>query len=407
MIGDVSFQTLKIGPLDLLGEEADFTGVDIYEDINDPFGSPLIEINVTDHSDALNKNKLTGDFEKNEIEIKFKHEQSGQTVGFKSKMHSNKNLQDRGGNQNKGSLHSKSYQIRGVQPELLNANRFPVQKNFSGQTTKHVEDIFKENAKTDKSFDTRDQSQERDKTYGNENPINVVQDLMGEHTSNKYKSSAYALFQEWKNGNPKIVQTTYEQLFEQESVVTLKERTDLNSSGISEQDQQDSIMWAEYDPSWTEPRAMSRAVKQSYNPHNGIVVDEKYKSDTKSKKPAYQSPYKDGVYNVRTAEDGFNNSKEHNNADANRQRAQYMAHLMQGSARIEIPGNPKITLGSKITLDIPKKTDDNQYGGEGQLNKDCIVVAIRHKIKPPGQNPRYTMVLEVVKGGMEQGGSSA
>lgn len=407
MIGDIALQTLKIGSLDLLGEDASITGFDIYEDINDPFGSPLIELNIVDQSDALNKHKLTGDYENNEIEVKFKYEPTGEVVGFKSKMHSNKNLQDRSGNQNAGSLHSKMYQIRGVQPELLNANRFPVQKNFSGQTTKHVETIFKENAKTDKTIETRDSSQKRDKTYSNEHPIDVTQNLMEEHTSNKYQSSAYVIFQEWKNGNPKIVQTTYEQLFEQSSVVTLKERTDLNLSGVSEQDHQNSIMWAEYDPSWTEVRAMSRARKQSFNSSTHTVVDENYKEDTKSKKPAYSSPYKDGTYNVVTAEDAFNDSEKHTNADAKRKRAQYISHLSQGTARIETPGNPKITLGCKINLEIPKKTDDNQYGGEGQFNKECIVVSIRHKIKPAGQNPRYTMILELAKAGMEQGGTGA
>jgi hypothetical protein len=407
LIGDLIFQSVKIGGLDLLSGEASFHGMDFYEDLNDPFGSPLIEINVVDPSDALNKYKLTGDFENNKIEIKYKYEPTGEVVGFNSVMHSNKNLQDRAGNQNQGSLHSKQYCIRGCQPELLNVNRNPVQKNFSGPTTKHVETIFKDYAKSEKQFETRDESEERDKTYSNEHPVNATQDLLKNHTSKKYKSSAYTVFQEWKNGNSKIVQTTYEQLFEQSPVVTLKERTDLNLTGITEQDQQNSIMWAEYDPSWTEPRAMSRAVKNSYNPATNVVVDEKYKSDTKSKTPAYKNEYKDGTYLVSSLEDTVNNSKQHTNADARRQRAQFTSHLMQGTARIEVPYNPKITLGSIVQLDIPKKTDNNQFGGEGQFNKKALVVAVHHKIKPAGQRPGSTMILELAKAGMEQGGASA
>ncbi len=407
MIGDLVFQSVKIGGLDLLNGEASFHGIDIYEDINDPFGSPLIEINVVDPSDALNKYKLTGDFENNKIEVKYKYEPTGEVVGFNSVMHSNKNLQDGAGNQNKGSLHSKQYQIRGVQPELLNVNRNPVQKNFSGPTTKHVETIFKDYAKSQKQVETRDETEKRDKTYSNEHPINVTQDLLKNHTSKKYKSSAYTVFQEWKGGNSKIVQTTYEQLFEQSPVVTLRERTDLNLKGTTETDQQNSIMWAEYDPSWTEPRAMSRAKKNSYNPATNVVVDENHKGDTRSKKPAYGSEYKDGSYLVSSVEDTVNNSEKHTNADARRQRAQYMSHLMQGTAKIEIPYNPKITLGSIVQLDIPKKTDNNQLGGEGQFNKNALVVAIHHKIKPAGQRPGSTMILELAKAGMEQGGASA
>lgn len=407
-VGDIVWQTVKIGNLDLLGNDAGFHGIDIYEDIQDPFGSPLIEINVVDHSDALNKYKLTGSYDENKIEVRFKYEPTGEIVGFTARMHSNKNQQDYMGNQNKGSGHSKMYQIRGAQEELFKSNGAQVEKSFSGPTTSHVEKIFKDSVKSDKPFETRDTSEPRDKTFGREHPVNAVNQLLKEHTSKKYQSSAYTVYQEWKNGNPKIVQTTYEKALEQAPVVRLKERTDLNTSGVSELDQQNSIMWAEYDPSWSEPRAMSKAVKKSVNNGTHTVVDESYRGDTKSKTPAYRQPASyANQYDVNSSEDVVNNSQAHTNADAKRKRTQFLSHLMQGTARIEVPGNPKITLGSIIELEIPKKTDTNQFGGEGQFNKKALVVAIRHKIKPSGQRPQYTMVLELAKAGMEQGGSTA
>lgn len=407
-VGDIVWQTVKIGSLDLLGKEASFHGIEIYEDINDPFGSPLIEINVVDHSDALNNHKLTGSYDENGIEVRFKYEPTGEIVGFKAKMHSNKGLQDYMGNQKKGSGHSKMYQIRGVQEELFKANGTKVEKSYSGPTTSHVEKIFKEVIKTEKKFENRDSSEPRDKTYGREHPIEVTQQLLQSHTSKKYQSSAYSVHQEWKNGQGTIVQTTYEEMFERAPVATLRERTDLNLKGIKEQDQQNSIMWAEYDPSWSEPRVMSKAVKKTFNHGTHTVVDESYKEDTKSKNPAYKQPasYAD-KYDVYSPEDVVNNSQNHTNADAKRKRAQYLSHLMNGTAKIEVPGNPKITLGSVIELEIPKKTDNNQLGGEGQFNKKALVVAIRHKIKPAGQKPQYTMILELAKAGMEKGGNTA
>jgi hypothetical protein len=197
-------------------------------------------------------------------------------------------------------------------------------------------------------------------------------------------------------------------MFNRAPVATLKERTDLNTSGISEADQQNSIMWAEYDPSFSEPRVMSKAVKKSFNNGTHTYVDESYKGDTKSKTPAYSQPASYAEkYDVYSSEDVVNNSQNHTGADAKRKRAQYISHLMNGSAKIEIPGNPKITLGSVIELDVPKKTDTNQFGGEGQFNKKALVVAIHHKIKPAGQKPQYTMVLELAKAGMEKGGTTA
>ena len=407
-IGDIVWQSVKIGSLNLLGGEASFHGIDIYEDINDPFGSPLIEINVVDHSDAMNKYKLTGSYDDNKIEVKFKYEPTGEIVGFNARMRSNEGLQDYMGGQEKGSGHSKMYQIRGVQEELFKANGTKVEKAFSGPTTTHVEKIFKEVIKSDKKFETRDRSEPRDKTYGREHPIEVTQQLLKSHTSTRYQSHTYSLHQEWKNGQGKIVQTTYEEMLNRAPVVTLKERTDLNTSGISEADQQNSIMWAEYDPSFSEPRVMSKAVKKSFNNGTHTYVDEGYKGDTKSSTPAYSQPASYAEkYDVYSSEDVVNNSQNHTGADAKRKRAQYISHLMNGSAKIEIPGNPKITLGSVIELDVPKKTDTNQFGGEGQFNKKALVVAIHHKIKPAGQKPQYTMILELAKAGMEKGGTTA
>ena len=407
-VGDIIWQNVKIGSLNLLGGEASFHGIDIYEDINDPFGSPLIEINVVDQSDALNKYKLTGSYDENQIEVSFKYEPTGETVGFKARMYSNEGLQDNMGAKSESSGHSKVYQIRGVQEELFKANGTRVEKGFNGPTTSHVEKIFKEVIKSNKPFESRDSSEPRDKTYGREHPIETTNKLLKSHTSKRYQSHAYSLHQEWKNGQSKIVQTTYEEMFERAPVATLRERSDLNSSGISEQDQQNSIISAVYRPSRSDQRVMSKGVKKTFNNGTHTVVDESFKPEPKKKKAAYSQPvsYAD-KFDVVSAEDVINNSQKTTGADAKRKRAQYISHLMNDSATIEIPGNPKITLGSVIELDVPKKTDDIQSGGEGQFNKKALVVAIRHKIKPAGQRPQYTMVLELVKAGMEKGGNSA
>jgi len=409
--GDISFSVLTIGQLDLIRSEAGFEEISIYEDINDPFGSPLIEINVIDPIDALNKYKITGSYDENPIEIKFKYELTGEIVGFKGKMHSLTNLKDNSSNK-EGSLKSKTYQIRGIQEEYFKAQT-TVEKHFSmAPTTSHVEKIFKETIKTEKLLETRSPSEPREMTFGGEHTIDVIQKIMNHHTSTQYDSSAYVIFQEWKNGNCKIIQTTYEQLFEQSPVAKLKENTTLNSDGVSIQDAQNSILYSEFDPSWSEIRPISQGTKLiSFNNSTHTVVDQNYREDTPSKTPAWkqQSSYssKEHAYYVETAEDGFNNGQKHTNSEAKRKRTQYLSHLAQGNGKIQIPGNPKISVGSIVELDIQKKTDQNEFGGEGQFNKKALVVSIKHVIKRAGENPRYVMTLELIKAGMEFGGNSA
>jgi hypothetical protein len=95
-------------------------------------------------------------------------------------------------------------------------------------------------------------------------------------------------------------------------------------------------------------------------------------------------------------------------ADAKTKRAEFLSHLAQNSAELEIPGNPDITLGSMITLQIPKKVDAGLGGGnEMQFNDKVLVVGVRHRIKPAGKTPRYTQVLKVVKASFSQGGGGS
>jgi hypothetical protein len=81
-----------------------------------------------------------------------------------------------------------------------------------------------------------------------------------------------------------------------------------------------------------------------------------------------------------------------------------MSHLTQNHATLEVIGNSAIKLGSIVKLEIPKKADSGGAAGETQFNAEALVVSIRHKIKPAGQSPRYTMLLGVVKGGFKEGG---
>jgi hypothetical protein len=104
-----------------------------------------------------------------------------------------------------------------------------------------------------------------------------------------------------------------------------------------------------------------------------------------------------------TVNDPSNNKQDTYVADAKKNRAAFLAYLAQNSAELEIMGNTKIKLGAMIELDIPKKSNSDNEKGEPQINGKALVVAIKHKIKPFGQEPRYTMVLRVVKGSYKEG----
>ena len=64
------------------------------------------------------------------------------------------------------------------------------------------------------------------------------------------------------------------------------------------------------------------------------------------------------------------------------------------------------------SIDFVQSSDTNNIiciyvEQEKQMNGKALVVSIRHKVKPLGQSPRYTMILRIVKASYkEQGGGN-
>lgn len=409
-VGDVIINSAKIGGLDLINGKAILSHADIYENILSEYG-PICDIHVIDATDELGKNKINGSYNQ-DIEINYQLADSnlgGGSCSFKLKPHKNRNLDDRSIS-NEGSGHSKLYTIRGVSKEYLNSTGNNVQKKYDDQTSNIVKDIVKNNFKSDLQFDGESTKGKRQMTFNNEHPQSVIAKLYKEHVAQGCESSLFALFQQSDgNGNFKYAFKTFEKMFEQSPVVKLKQTTNLNDGKHTDNDKQNSILWFKAsDMFFTESRALSKPAETTFNHTTHKIVYRKQQS------PKFKSPDGQSVYegepsytnekNVRYVHDKANNKDKHITAVAKTKRESFISHLAQNAAELEVPGNPKITLGSIVELDIPKKVDRGSEAGETQFNGKALVVGIHHKIKPMGQTPRYTMVLRVVKSSYKDGG---
>jgi hypothetical protein len=410
--GDIRVDTLKIGDIDLASfNQATYAGFNIYEDILNPFG-PLADISVIDHSDALGKTKLNGSFDK-DVEIRFSPVNGGGTVGFKFKMLSNKNLKD-GSTNEQGSGKNKQYDIRCCSEEFLNAQGNYVQKSYNELTSKMVEDILKNNFKTTKQIELPDQTKgKRRMIFHNEHPMKALRKLNNEHVSNQNKSSLYVTFQQSENGNQKYVFSTFEHLFSQGPVATLKQSTTLDFKGSSFQDKQNAIISMKVDDSFFTPtRPFSKTESLRYDPTTGKNAQisqnqTQYKAADGSTNVYNSPPSKTKAVPVFVPADAANEDQKTYLGDARKNKLDYLGHLSQNFATIEVIGNPSIKLGSVVNLDIFKKANSGGGAGESQFNGKALVVSIRHKIKPLGQTPRYTMILGVVKASYKEGGGSS
>lgn len=402
--------------MDVTGsKDVSFAGFNIYEDILNPFG-PVAEIRIIDPTDALGKNNLTGSFSE-DVEIKFSPDNnipglSGQTT-VKLKMYQNKNLNNMSLN-NIGSNKHKQYDIRCVSPEVLNAQGNYIQKSFKGKKTSDmVKHVLEDGFKTKRKMDISDTAPLRDMRFNNEHPLDVLKKLNNEHVSQQYESSCFALFQQSGDSGSehKYVFKTFEELFQQEPVVTLKQSTNLSYDVGNEQERQNSIIW--FKPSdnfFTGPRALTKSKANVIDLTTHKVIDSNDEKQSNFKWADKSEIYKNKASNAKKVNQDYivdkaNSKKKHNTAHAKAKRAEFLAGLAQTGAKLEVYYNPKIKLGSVIKLEIPK-AHNSEGGQETQFNGKVLVVGIRTKYKVSRQPPNCTMELTVAKGNsFKEGGS--
>lgn len=404
-IGDIDIQSFTIGSMNILDPATvALVGFNIYEDILNPYG-PMGEARLYDYNDTLGKNSVNG---KEDVTIKFGIPTGKQTLTYNFKLFQNKNLSDQS-TEEKGSMHSKRYDYHFISPEMLNAQGNYVGHSFNTLTSDMVKQILENNFKTTHSIQVDSPTVgQRRLVFHNEHPLRVIQKLNLEHVSSKNKSSCYTVYKTQSSGNQVYKITEFEELFKQSPVVTLNQTAGLAVSS-SDQDKQNSIMWFNGGDSFqTSTRAFSKSNPIIYNPSIGEIHNRPPAAPIKyyvAGQPVYATPRKEDTA-VPTVQNGdsVNNKIKTGTADAKANRLDFLSHLSQNSMELEVPGNPLITLGSMVNLNIPKKANQDNGSGETQLNGPALVVSIRHKVKPLGQVPRYTMILRVVKAGFNQGG---
>jgi hypothetical protein len=414
--GDINIQSIKIGNMDVAkGGKVTLAGFNIYYDILNPYG-PAAEIRVIDPQDALSQNKLNGSYDQ-DVEIKFGGDNNIGSIGsgstsLKLKMYKNMNLNDQSMH-GAGSGHFKQYDIRCVSPEILAAQGNYVEKSFTGKTSEAVKHIVEKGFKSDKKFEAGDTDKRR-LVIPRSHPGDAYNLISSEHVSGKYESSCFVLFQQpdQQGGDHKYIFKTFEELFEGQASVKLKQTTNLSYNKPDQQAEQNSIRWFKPSKNFdSTPRALDKSSEYAVDltSHKVVAVNNPQKQN-KFKFADSQGVYDQAPSYVQKGvpshyiHDKANNKDKHKTSDAKTKRAAFLAHLAQNSAELETYYNPKITIGSMIDLDIPKKANSDWEEGEGQFNGKALVVAIRIKYRVTREPPNCTMILRVVKASYKEGG---
>lgn len=211
------------------------------------------------------------------------------------------------------------------------------------------------------------------------------------------ENSSYGMVYYDKDGNPTF--DSYENMFKGSSVADFIQsatNTDLNDSII-----------IDYSPFniFMNSAKIRDVVKSNY--HNkltgstGYKVDGKNEFDTLGRNPGKKDPGNPNN-NMEYSADSLNNKNKQGKYEAKANRYNFQSTRLNDIAA-ELRGFSRIgvDIGKVINTSILAKDDKNTTTGNPKINGKMLVRTIIHRIGAVGEEPRYTQVLQTLKGDPE------
>lgn len=405
--GDILVDKLTVssgrGSLDLAKA---FVSASVYESIFTP--GIVADINVLDQDDQLGQLKISGD---ETIEFSFSAP-GGDSATYKLALHKLDDVKS-----STGAQKSKTYILKCVSEEALHSKTNHVQKSYNTQIHEMVKDMHKTYMKSEKELIIDDETKGKQKIIiPSNNPYKAVDTVRRRSVSSENKSSSYVFFETRDGGDQKFKFTTIEKMFEGSSVKTFQQSDAVGNDINSQVD--NNIIAYEVPKQLSSTDRIEVGGKRRISQFN--FRTHKYETkdttpDTTSFKTGGTGSYDSGDFKNKYTEsakippqsiipvDTSARPKTGLPETAADQQA-YIATLMQNAMKIRVPGDAKLKAGDLITANIPVKssTTENKENDK-QLSGDFLITRMHHKIDGAEARPRYTCVMEIVKGNPQEG----
>lgn len=405
--GDIQFNQFSLGDIDLTDtSKVNFNYVNIYEDILRPVF--MAEVEVLDFNDTLGEHMISG---KEPVNMSFSVP-GMDSASFDLSLIQNKNLDDKT-QQNSGSMKYKTYNLRMASKDILKNHSHLLAKSFNQPTHQTVQQALQHIS--DAQINVPDPTKGNQRLISNyEKVYDFLNKIHNRHVSEKYKSSLYTTFASRNGGQESRTFCTFEHLMNQESMFNFKQDNTIGGRTLTESDGINNMLWAKVPDSFNTPASWaSPSNKNSYN----VLVGKN--ANTIMQASPYQIPLGQNITKSTLTEPNtsqyppirFTHVDPSLDKDATGitsakvDRANFVRELSQNSIKFEVNGNPNISVGQIVTLNIPKKADGSQDDGENQMNDKVLITKIRHKIMPLSVKPRYTMIVEAVKASFYKSGA--
>jgi len=396
--GDIDVDKLVIsssrGVLDL---KTSFVSMSIYESIVVP--GTMCDINVLDTKRQLETLHFTGD---EIVEIALKTRGSA-VANFRFALHELSDLSMI------GAQTGKTYTLKCCSEEALHAKTNYIQKSYNVPCSDIVKDIHTQYLKSTKPIITETSMSPQKILIQNENPYAAIKLVKSRAVSSENRTSSYVYYEFREQEKQKFAFVTIEQLFKQNPVKSFQQSDALNTNILLRND--NNIL------AYKVPRQFSAIDKIRYGGPRNVQIFNTTTLDYQRTIVRTTDGARDGgtgtnisadfenkyFLNVRNPPSTFGTIDHYipdtNIPDSIPNQQAYIAQLLQNTLMIRVPGDTALTAGSMINCSIPNKngltgnrTEDDLLSGK------FLVTRIHHRIGAFGESPRYTCIIECIKG---------
>ena len=402
--GDILIDSFSVsssrGSLDLARA---FISASIFESIFTP--GIVGDIKVLDTDDQLGQMKLSGD---ETVEISFKAP-GGESANYKFALHALDNLKS------EGTQKAKTYTLKVVSEEALHAKTNYIQKSYNSPLSDMVKDIHQNFMKSQKPLDIEDTKGKQKIIVSHQNPYKATDMIRRRGISSENKSSAFVFFETRNGGDQTFKFTTIEKLFKEDAIKDFQQSDAINSSISNQAD--NNIIAYEVPKQFSATDRIETGGKRRVTTFD--IRTHTYKTkDIDTDSTEYTTGGK-GSYDSSDFKSKYLNPKippqamipvdtsqrpVTNIAEQTADQQSFLSALMQNAMKIRVYGDAKLAAGYTVNAAIPNKVSTT---GNGQtdplLSGKFLISRIHHEIGSAGERPRYTCVMELLKGNLEEG----
>jgi hypothetical protein len=405
-IGDALVETLIVfserGSLNLT---TSFVSASIYESIFTP--GVVCDITVLDTQDIIGNLQLLGD---ELVSFQFKSPNL-RAANFIFALYE---ISDQ---QQLASQRAKTYVIRCVSEEAMFAKTNIVQKSYNDLCSNMVQDICETYLSTKKRVVVEPTRGNQNILVPGKNPFEAIKMIRGRSVSAEdNRSSSYVFFEAREDEEQLLRFCTLESRFATTPVKSFKQSGAININALS--NEQDNNILSFKIPQQISsidriifggPRRITTFnwTTWQFESNDVITSDTNYKDGGSG--TDVSASFRNRYYNARIPPQSLIPVDVSSRPltfipESSADYQAYIAQLMQNTLKIRVPGDTQLTAGVTIDCTLPSRSGNTTEMKEDPLMSGKFLISrIHHRIGLVQERPRYTCIIEALKGRFEEG----